>query len=104
MHTNLKKLNIIQANNKHIHTIRVFSVGFLTFFQPMKYQHAVAVRELEFWLAKKKKTNKNIWLTTALDSSTDADIDVPKKKNKNKNKNKNITQRQASWNRYLFPE
>lgn len=46
----------------------------------MKYQHAAAVSELEFWLAKKKKTNKNIWLTTALDSSTDTDIDVPKKK------------------------
>lgn len=61
----------------------------------MKYQHAAAVSELEFWLAKKKKTNKNIWLTTALDSSTDTDIDVPKKKN-------HITQRQASWNRYLF--
>lgn len=45
----------------------------------MKYQHAVAVRELEFWLAKKKKTNKNIWLTTTLDSSADTDIDVPKK-------------------------
>ena len=52
----------------------------------MKYQRAVAVRELEFWLAKKKKTNKNIWLTTALDSSTDTDIDVPKKKTKNKKK------------------
>lgn len=48
----------------------------------MKYQHAAAVSELEFWLAKKKKTNKNIWLTTALDSSTDTDIDVPKKKKK----------------------
>ena len=51
----------------------------------MKYQHAAAVSELEFWLAKKKKTNKNIWLTTALDSSTDTDIDVPKKK-KNRGK------------------
>ena len=50
----------------------------------MKYQHAAAVSELEFWLAKKKKTNKNIWLTTALDSSTDTEIDVPKKKNKKK--------------------
>ena len=26
----------------------------------MKYQHAAAVSELEFWLAKKKKTNKNM--------------------------------------------
>lgn len=52
----------------------------------MKYQHAAAVSELEFWLAKKKKTNKNIWLTTALDSSTDTDIDVPKKKKKNRGK------------------
>ena len=50
----------------------------------MKYQHAAVVSELEFWLAKKKKTNKNIWLTTALDSSTDTDIDVPKKKTKKK--------------------
>ena len=72
-----------------------FSVGFLTFFQLMKYQHAVAVRELEFWLAKKKKTNKNIWLTTALDSSTDTDIDVPKKKTKKKTKQKSHRGKQA---------
>ena len=49
----------------------------------MKYQHAAAVSELEFWLAKKKKPTKT-WLTTALDSSTDTDIDEPKKKQKKK--------------------
>ena len=62
----------------------------------MKYQRAVAVRELEFWLAKKKKTNKNIWLTTALDSSTDADIDVPKKKKQKKQKQKQKHHTEAS--------
>lgn len=63
----------------------------------MKYQHAVAVRELEFWLAKKKKTNKNIWLTTALDSSTDTDIDVPKKKKKNHTEASKLEQISFSW-------
>ena len=61
----------------------------------MKYQHAAAVSELEFWLAKKKKTNKNIRLTTALDSSTDTDIDVPKKKQNKKKKTTSHRGKQA---------